>query len=276
MSSQEEISPLHLSAVDVERAKTDMRKAEDIAYTINHTITCLGLDIFVPIISAYYTRWRHGAIDAHQEHFFEHLKEWFTGEIVGDLGAVPVTIAAQRMAPGFMQTLNSGMETILGPAYRWGAQRAARHWAQEQGIAEDSPEFKAHARQLYDNEVSHLSQAAVWTLAAFVLNVATQKAIGSSYSTRQIIEGKLVGALMATTVVLGARALDPEKAHKWDQYTSQNIFLPLTKKVGGLFGIDHKTVERMAQKEKLLPEKAASQATHMGALTAEPTLGKSS
>lgn len=268
MTTKQQSGISSISIEDIERAKTDERKAEDIAYTINHTITCLGLDIFVPIISAYYTRWRHGAIDAHQEHFFEHLKEWFTGEIAGDLGAVPVTIAAQRMAPGFMQVLNRGMEALLGPAYRWGAQKAARHWASEQGIAQDSKAFKAHAQQLYDNEVSHLSQAAVWTVAAFVLNVMTQKAIGSSYSTRQIIEGKLIGALTATTVVLGARAIDPEKAHRWDQYTSQNIFLPLTKKIGGVLGVDHEAVERMANKEGVLPLPTASRAQHHGAVEA--------
>ncbi len=110
--------------------------------------------------------------------------------------------------------------------------------------------MQAHAEQLYRHEVNHLAQAAIWTLGAFALNVATQKAIGSSYSTRQIVEGKLVGALTATSTVLGARAIAPEGAKDWDRWTSEHIFLPATRLFGGLIGVDSEAVERLAQKEQ--------------------------
>lgn len=255
-----------LSAYEREQRKTELQRAEDIAYTINHTLTCLSLDIFVPIISTYYTRWRHGggahADAAQAEGVGTHLKEWFTGEIVGDLGAVPLTIAMQRMAPGAMEQINSGMETLLGPAYRWGAQRSARKWAHEHGLPPDGPEMQAHAEQLYRHEVNHLAQAAIWTLGAFALNVATQKAIGSSYSTRQIVEGKLVGALTATSTVLGARAIAPEGAKDWDRWTSEHIFLPATRVLGGLIGVDSEAVERLAQKERSEYGNAPATATY--------------
>ena len=266
LSSAGSALPATLSAADIERAKTDMQKAEDIAYTINHTITCLTLDLIKPFALAWYTT-RRFEVD-----FGDNVKSWFTGEIIGDLGALPMTIGFQRFAPGFMDSLNKGLGTVFGPVYRWGAERSTSQWALEHGIAADSAEYKQHADALYKNEVSHLSQAAMWTVGAFALNVITQKSIGGLLTTRQIVEGKMLDALAATGTVLTSRAIAPESAHKWDQYTSQKVFLPMTKYVGGLFGIDEKTVERMAQKEGLLdaPVSKAGAVAHQGQISPLP------
>jgi hypothetical protein len=180
-----------------------------------------------------------------------HLKQWIIGEFVGDFGAVPVTIAFQRYAPDFMEKLRNVVEPVLGGAFRMGARFSARSWASENNMAPDSKAVKDKENAIYEHEVRHLPQAVVWTASSIALNLATQRYLGNTAPLAHLAAAKATGATISAALVVTGRAFAPQSARKWDQYTSKNIFLPLTKVVGGAAGITSEDVDRMAAKEGL-------------------------
>ncbi len=273
-------APARLSAAQVEAAKTDEQRAEDVAYTINHALACTATDILDPYIGNFTQRWlgkrisigcqhpdhQHDHDHHHDHHHHDHdhdhahhhtLSHWWIGEIIGDFGAVPFTIGLQRHAPWFMQGLRNGLEAILGPVFLKGAERSAGMWARENGVALDSKDYQDRVQMIYRHEADHLPQALMWTLSSVGINVITQKAIGNTGPVWHIAAGKAVGAGISAGLVVGGRAFAPQTARKWDQFTSENIFLPLTKSIGGLFGVDADSVDRMAAHQaELLGTKA--------------------
>ncbi|MDG1286228.1 MAG: hypothetical protein P8P30_01535 [Rickettsiales bacterium] len=177
------------------------------------------------------------------------------GEAIGDLGAVPIAIAVQRHAPGFMEWVNNGMESIFGKTYRKSSQKAALNWALKEGLSPDDPKVKKYADELYHHEISHFGQAAVWTVASVGLNVASQKLItGNRLPVSYMLLYKTFGAATSATLLFGGRAMAPEKFQSWDRWTSENIFTPMTKTVGKLFGVDEKTVEETVKKKERIEE----------------------
>lgn len=261
---------------ELEKEKTANQRAEDVAYTINHALSCGTTDVVLqPVIAAAFG----GALNvgcAHSGHVHEKLSwketlqkfslknlknlswkqfrndagHYLKGEIIGDFVAVPLTIGVQRLFPNFMNGLRTLTEPLFGWAFRGGANRTARHWASEHGVAENAPETKAHAAEIYEHEISHLPQAVVWNMFAYPIGAAAQKLDGHNHSWGQIFKSKLVGAVISNGLLIGGRMLAPGAAQKWDALTGDNIFAPVNKAVGKLFGVDEKAMEKAAHKQR--------------------------
>lgn len=255
-----------------EKIKSEEEKAEDIAYTINHALVCATTDVIDPFVAAWsqknlgkklHTSWCNLTHDhghgGHCHHHHDHkvtfggsLKHWVIGEAIGDIGAVPVTIAFQRFTPGIMNSLNKGIESVLGTQYRKGAQKSAQRWAESQGINKDSVQAKEYENEMYRYEVKHFGQAAVWTVASIGLNIASQKFItGNNHPLSHLLLYKSLGAATSATLLLGGRAYAPEKFHSWDKWTAENMFAPATRSIGQFFGVKENAIEKVLKKEKM-------------------------
>lgn len=291
-------------ARELEAEKTRQQRAEDIAYTINHAVSCGVTDIFVqPGISAVVTtahddghlpKWLHwithifehdhdhdepakkveaaGAkivgnvaeagekkavgklateLSEHGSSFMHNVGHWFTGEIIGDVGAVPLTIGVQRFAPGMMQDMRTALEPLAKPMFMGGAKHSAREWGKKNGFSADSDEVKAKEATMYEHEISHLPQAVVWNFFSFPINIGAQYVMFHKQpkDVPMMIVAKTFGAMFSNTALIGGRAAIPDSASKWDQWSGKNIVIPTTKAIGGLFGVDGETVERVAKKQ---------------------------
>ncbi len=306
-----EIQP---SAREREQAKDKQQRAEDVAYTINHALSCGTTDVLLqPIIAAVFDKNIGCADPSHADHNGKHhdghghghehhgpghehhgpghehhgpghehhgpghehhgpahktphpakpkltLKafahtagHYLEGEVIGDVAAVPLTIGVQRFFPNFMHGIRKLTEPLFGWAFRAGANRTARHWAQEQGLANSAPEVKAHAEEIYQHEISHLPQAVVWNMFAYPIGAVAQlKRSGYDLDhLPRILKSKLVGALVSNSILIGGRMIAPGAAQKWDAAMGERVLLPVGKKVGKLFGVDEKTMELAANKGK--------------------------
>lgn len=308
-------TPSSLDADAQEKAKTREQKAEDIAYTVNHAISCGTTDIFVqPFVSAAVVtaiqsnklpRWlhwlenifekhdhghhsdghahahNHANAHSHHEHnaacghthghdhsapakkqslwkqLLHNAQHWLFGEVVGDVGGILPTIWVQRTFPGFMHGIRRVLEPVAGGVFRNGAERDARHWGQKHGFDADSNEVKQKAAALYEHEVSHLPQAVVWNAFSIPINYAAQ--VGMALYRKQPVPnwkefavGKTFGFLISNGVLLGGRAIAPEKFNEWDRINSQHVIEPTMRKIGGILGIDHKTVDKIAKENASL------------------------
>ncbi len=250
-----------------EASKLPEQRAEDIAYTINHALACTTLDTLntpVEMLSQKYLGKKISisycpscATGEHEQGYHKDadstLKRggrWLAAEWAGDwLGVIP-TVAMQRFAPGLMDGIGHGLSYIAGPVFRYGAERSGQAWAQQHGYAADSPQAKARAEEIYHHEITHLPQAAVWTVASTGICLGTLRALGDNYTLASNAAAKLIGASASIAGVLGTRALAPETARSWDRWTSRNIYIPATKIVSGTVGVDGSVVERMAQKQE--------------------------
>lgn len=262
------------------------RRAEDVAYTINHAFACTATDLAGPFIGDWTQKYLGSRVnvgcghDHTNGHLFTalkpkdagasnykryapvfkpgpggheqsgHLGHWLIGEAIGDFGAVPITVALTRHAPGFMNLLRRGMETVLGPLFHRGAKKAAQSWAKVNAVAPDSQAAKAREEEIYQYEIRHLPQAAVWTVSSIAINVGTQKLTGNTGPLSHLIAGKLTGAGLSAAVVVAGRSFFPATAHRWDNAAAQNLFIPATKAVSGVFGIDSSAVERMRKTQE--------------------------
>lgn len=258
-----------------EKEKTATQRAEDVAYTINHAVSCGTTDLILqPVIAAAFggavnvgcaanktpenLTWKEtfsrfslkNLKNLSWKKFRHDAGHYLKGEIIGDFVAVPLTIGVQRLFPNFMNGLRTLTEPLFGWAFRGGANRTARHWASEHGVAEDAPETKAHAAEIYEHEISHLPQAVVWNMFAYPIGAAAQKLDGHNHSWGQIFKSKLVGAVISNGLLIGGRMLAPGAAQKWDALTGDNIFAPVNKAVGKLFGVDEKAMEKAAHKQR--------------------------
>lgn len=249
-----------------EQAKSPRAKAEDIAYTINHALACTTLDTLntpVEVLTQKYLGRKfsisicpgclsgehHGSFHGTPEGFIKPAARWLVAEWAGDwLGVIP-TVAAQRFAPGAMETLGQALAYVAGPVFRFGANRSAASWALEQGIAPDGPTAHLRADEMYHHEIKHLPQAAVWTVASTALCLGVLRLMGDKSPLAINAASKLIGASVSIAGVLGTRALAPNTARAWDSWTSRNIYLPLTKKMGSGIGIESQDVDQMANKE---------------------------
>lgn len=257
---------------EYEALKTKEERAEDIAYTINHALACTFTDWIDPVVGNFTQKYLgkrfsvgcghdHSQDGGHHHdcgHDHSHDGEkkntfgkWVLGELTGDFGAVPVTIAFQRFTPGLMSAMRNVMEPFAGPAFKFGANYSARSWANKNDIDPSSDVVKDKANDIYEHEMRHLPQAFVWTAASTAINIAVQRQLGNDGPLWHMLAGKLNGVAISTGAVVGGRAIMPQTARKWDQWTSNNIFLPVTKMVGKVAGINEEDVDRMAIKEGL-------------------------
>ncbi len=242
-----------------EKAKSEEDKANDIAYTINHALSCGTTDVVLqPVIAATFginvgcnhPEHVHGKQKLTWKSFAHEAAHYFKGEIIGDVAAVPLTIGVQRLFPDFMNGLRKLLEPVFGWAFRIGANHTAMRWAKKQGIAPDAPEVKARAEMVYEHEISHLPQAAVWNMFAYPIGAFAQKAMGHGVAYGQIFKSKLVGAVVSNGILIGGRMIAPGAAQQWDEFTSDKLFMPVSKTVGRVFGVDQQAMEKAAKRQK--------------------------
>ncbi|MFO0388134.1 MAG: hypothetical protein ACK502_00220 [Alphaproteobacteria bacterium] len=250
-------------------------QSEDIAYTINHAIACTVTDFIDPFVGkwtqdylgkkisigcghdhAHDTHHHHDHHHEHDHHEHVHAKlsHWWAGELAGDFGAVPITVAFQYYAPSVMKGIEHALEPVLGGFFKNGAKRSAGNWAIKHNIAVDSEEAKNYAQQLYLYEIGHLPQALLWTASSIVINLSTQRLMGSHAPISHMLAGKAAGAGLSAALVVGARGVLPDTARSWDKFTSRNVFLPATKIVSGWFGVSEKAVDAMEINQEQMKE----------------------
>lgn len=265
-----------------EQQKTDIERGEDIAYTLNHAFSCTGLDILNTPVQAWSQRWLGQKItiapccaaaekagDTHHHHEHEHGHDHdhnhggeegiggFLGrtgrimaaEQIGDWASVPLVIGLQRFAPGVMEGIGRGLSYVVGPAFRAGADHSARQWGEEHGLAADSEQVKHRSYEIYKHEMTHLGQAVVWTGLSTGIYMGAMKAMGDTNPWQVNLATKGVGVAVSAGGVLGTRALIPGAARNWDRFTSEHVYTPLTRLIGGTIGLDDKAVTRVAEKQ---------------------------
>ncbi|MFZ4125411.1 MAG: hypothetical protein ACOYJ2_05000 [Rickettsiales bacterium] len=266
-----------------ERQKTQLQKAEDIAYTINHAISCgvtdLGIQpyIYAGVVNHFpsWLQWIKNLMEGHDhphhhdDHhepeqkpktkikppgFWKNVGHYLQAEIYGDVGAIPLTIAVQRIFPEFMEDIRKWIEPIAGKTFREGAEKASIKWAQRNGFFEGSEQQKAKAHELYEYEMSHLPQAVMWNAFAWPTNIVLQRYVFKdphhSHGLAAITTAKTFGAIVSNGMLLTGRAVAPDLAHQWDQWNSKHIIAPVTKVIGSTIGIDHETVDKVAKKQE--------------------------
>lgn len=199
----------------------------------------------------------HGSGEGFWKKLLHNAAHWFTGEIVGDLGAVPLTVMVHHNAPGLMRGLRNLLEPVAGGIFRRGARNDARKWAMQQGLSPDSAEAKAKQAELYEHEISHLPLAIVWNAFSIPINLMAQKIQGSKASLGVMAVGKIFGAVVSNTLLIGGRALAPEAFNKWDRFTSKHLLIPATNAAGKILGIDDETLKKV-QREHQKEESAES------------------
>lgn len=195
----------------------------------------------------------HGSHDNGSDNMFENfhktLGHWLVSEMIGDLGAVPVTLAMQYFFPGTMARISQGMEYAIGNEFRASSMVTATKWAIENNIDTKDPQVQEYADKIYKYEVDHFGQAALWTVSSTLLNVFSNKYLFGEENTHigVLLLSKTVGSLMTVGVVMSARGVFPERAHKWDQWTADNIYRPVSNLTGNLLGVDSdKLQEKLA------------------------------
>lgn len=186
---------------------------------------------------------------------WHNSKGWLLSEAIGDLGAVPVTVGLQRLAPGFMQGLRNRIEPVLGNTFRKNTKRAAENWGAKHGYAADSQEVVDRAQSLYEYEMSHMPQMAVWTFLSVAMNYGAIVALGKRFpehfhdvTFKDFMANKVLGASITATLVLGVRGLTPNGAHWWDRTLGKNLVVPITKGVGSLVGVRSEDVDAFQKK----------------------------
>lgn len=247
---------VQLSARDIranprvlERNKTPEQRAEDIAYTNNHAASCATTDLLiVPAIAATFGINGETKQPITWKLFTHEAGHYLKGEIIGDVSAVPLTIMVQRFFPSFMDMVGRIIDPIAKPMFQHGARNAAERWGKKHGFATADTEVVDRAQEIYENEMQHLPQAVVWNMFSFPLGVLGQKWFGHEGSYGEIAKYKLLGTAISNVLLIGGRAMFPDKAEKFDRFNGKHIIRPVTRAVSGLVGIDSKVVDRMDAK----------------------------
>lgn len=240
-------------ATEQEKAKDSEARAADVAYTINHALSCLMVDVGLqPVVAALFgvhvgcnqPGHNHGPQPLTFGRFWHEAKHYFKGEVFGDVLAVPLTIGVQRIFPNVMEGARHVLEPAVGWAFRAGADHSAARWAKQHGLRTDAPETRAHADAAYEREIGHLPQALMWNMFAYPLGAFGQKAMGHGTSYREIFKSKLVGAAVSNGLLIGARILAPDTAQRWDSTAGHYVIRPISVQVGKVFGIDADTMAK--------------------------------
>ena len=246
-----------LTARELEKSKASLERAEDVAYTINHAISCLTTDVFIaPSFSALLSGGK-----LNWKCYLHEAGHYFKGEVAGDFLAVPLAIGVQRFFPGFMEGVNKFLDPLATPLFRHGSQRAAERWGKKHGLEADNQEVVDRAAAIFNHEKGKLKFVAMWNVFAFPIGVAVQAMLedkhghqGHSHggSIGKIIAFKSLGALVSNGMLLAWRATMPDAAERFDKLDSKYIIRPTTRVFGKLFGINDDDVKRMEEKEKSL------------------------
>lgn len=267
MSIEKDPDYEQLTPAEREARKSAIDKGKDVSYTINHTISCYTVDI----LSTAWVWWRnkkdhersHGHDHGHHghgHHGHSHGDSWWQfviGEVIGDAAAIVPTLAFQRYAPSFMQGMANTLEPVVGPLFRWSANRNASTWAKEQGLLPNSAEAKEKAKELYRYEVDHLPQALVWTAFGVPMAAGMHRMVGIDNNFWRLAQLQLESKVISSGALLAGRGLFPDKMHQFDTWTSKNIYTPVAKVFGG--GSDHEQpqTERVSVKQEVNEARSA-------------------
>lgn len=234
-----------LTPAEREAKKSAIDRGKDVSYTINHTISCYTVDI----LSTAWVWWRNK-----KDHERNHGDSWWQfviGEVIGDAAAIVPTLAFQRYAPGFMQGMANTLEPVVGPLFRWSAQRNASSWAKEQGLLPNSPEAKEKAKELYRYEVDHLPQAVIWTAFGVPMAAGMHRMVGIDNNFWRLAQLQLESKLISSGALLAGRGVFPDKMHQFDTWTSNNIYTPVAKVFGGGSNQEQPQIEKVAEKQDI-------------------------
>lgn len=225
--------------LDREKTKSEKEKAMDIAYTLNHALVCTATDFIDPIVSNHIQK-RLGNQN--------QLKNCWIAELIGDFGAVPVTIGVQRFFPSVMSEIRNLLEPVFGKAFIASAQKEGKNWALRHGYSSDSPECTKRIKKIYQYEIEHLPQALMWTCSSVAINIASQKCLGSTSPVSHIFAGKIGGAALTAALTISGRYLFPHKAEKWDKFVGEKLLLPIEEKTEEILNIEEHNKESWANR----------------------------
>jgi hypothetical protein len=251
----------------IEAEKTAIEKGEDWIYMLNHAFACittdflntpfelltknlLGKEISISQCPACQTgEHKEGMFGIRHNNVVFDAGRWIVAENIGDVGGILPTLMMQRHAPQVMNGIGQALTYVMGDAFKWGAKHSANGWADRMGIDKNAPEVRERADEIYSHEIKHIAQAFVWGAFSTAITVGALKAMNDETPTHAILAAKLVGMSTSFFGLLGARAAFPDAAQKWDRWGSEHIATPLTQIVGGAFGVEKATIEKVIQQK---------------------------
>lgn len=250
------------------RRQKRLAAAVDFAYTLNHAIVCTATDPItdIPIGVAVQKILDKNAggtekmslKDFNIKNIGGGLKETFTdktaliqwaaGELGGDFGAVPAVVALRHLAPGVVNGIRSALSPIATPIFKRSSDRAAKKEFAAQGMDVNSPECQARAKEIFDMEMEHLPNAALWTVLSPAINITVQKgllpkSLRNDSPTSHLVAGKAIGSTVTSSLTVGLRNLNPKAAQKWDDTVTEKVAMPVLNVVSRLFGVDKDELE---------------------------------
>jgi hypothetical protein len=259
-----------MNARQKERHKSQKDKLDDLSYLITHTITCFATD--APSLLA--QSWVQTHFSAFKEdgkfglqinlnaqakdgepkniieafhHQFANIGEWIFGEAVGDIVAIPVTVALQRTAPEVMNAIRQPLEVLAKPFYKQAAEKQAQHWAKKHDVPVFSEEFDNYKQTQYESEMQKLPQAFVWTVVSMVAGAAAQKHLapmmnptwGNDGSYADIIAASVIGKTITAVAANAPRVAFPEATHEMDEFIRKHVATPTTQVIDSVRDIAH-------------------------------------
>ncbi len=252
--------PPKLSARQREQQKTRREKQEDVANLISHTFLCFLTDAPSMALNSWVEKNVTAGFDkdTRQAHFNvdfsaskdstsvgEALKDqfhpnnigcWLFGEGIGDIVAIPATIAVQRFAPEVMDVLEKPLEGMFGGVYRQSAEARANRWADKHNIMRGSEEYLAYQERHYRKDMERLPQTFVWSAISMVAGALAQQHIAplvneqwrEEKSFNKIILSSVLGKAVTGVAANAPRVLAPELAEKGDHFVREHIAEPTT------------------------------------------------
>ena len=237
--------------------------AADFAYTLNHALVCTATDPLTDVPIAAMTEnimaslrssgekvtlgqirqeLRPKAIAEEIKHTFgnrQQLKEWFAGEFAGDFGAVPVVVGIQNFMPWLSSGIRKALSPIASPLFRRSAERTVRGEMELAGMQTDigGAEYQARVDEIYNREMEHLPNAALWTVASPIINISMQKLVLKKETpVMDMLVGKAIGSTFTSGLTVGMRSVAPDKVQKWDDWVVEKSSGPIASVVAKMSG----------------------------------------
>ena len=182
----------------------------------------------------------------------KRLISYCKGEFIGDFGAIPVTMIEEKLCPDFVVGLRKVSEPLVGPVFKWGVERDSKSWAKKNNLDADALQVRERADKLYTYEMEHFPEAVLWTGNALALNTAYQMCVDKSHMplpNKLLLHSTsvLTGVVVTAGVVVAARALMPDRMHRFEEWMTKNVTLPPMMVAGRTIGIDQNIMENAAQ-----------------------------
>jgi hypothetical protein len=213
-----------VSSRDKEQQKTDKQKNDDWGYVSVHAISCILSDPLTAPFSSLVQEKLTGKAN---------IGSHISAEFLGDIVAVPATIAIQRFLPEANNLIRNIVEPLFGGAYQSGAEREAKCWSEKNNIDINSNDFLDYKTQKYEYEMSKLPMQINWTITSLFSNVIAQKTLFHNEESARDIAISLVGGVLATAIMQNvARVAFPQYLHNVDNFISDNVVAPATKIFG--------------------------------------------